>query len=95
MAGVDLLLTSEWPAGVMATLKEAWPEEAEQRKLAKGAARHCSSPAVAELAVAAEPKYHAAPWASHSAWRGKLHHKSHDREQLLLIVNPCFIAIIL
>ncbi|CAK9048731.1 Cryptochrome DASH [Durusdinium trenchii] len=57
--GVDLLLTSEWPKGVMTTLKEAWPEEADVRKLAKGAARQCSSPAVAELAVAAEPKYHA------------------------------------
>ena len=57
--GVDLLLTCEWPKGVMTQLKEAWPEEAEVRKLAKGAARQCSSPAVAELAVAAEPKYHA------------------------------------
>lgn len=57
--GVDLLLTSEWPKGVMSTLKDAWPEEAEVRKLAKGAARQCSSAAVAELAVAAEPKYHA------------------------------------
>ncbi|CAJ1435833.1 unnamed protein product, partial [Effrenium voratum] len=58
--GIDLLLTSEWPKGIMTTLKEAWPEEAETRKLAKRrAARQCSSAAVAELAVAAEAKYHA------------------------------------
>eukprot|EP00435_Cladocopium_sp_Y103_P051114 s870_g15.t1 len=85
--GVDLLLTSEWPKGVMSTLKDAWPEEAEVRKLAKGAARQCSSAAVAELAVAAEPKYHAVglggvfwrrqPWRHER--RGEASSWSHDK----------------
>eukprot|EP00439_Symbiodinium_sp_Y106_P071036 s2085_g12.t1 len=57
--GVDILLTSEWPKGILGGLKDAWPEEAEARRLAKSAVRQCCSPAVAELAVAAEPKYHA------------------------------------
>mmetsp|Transcript_36882 Transcript_36882/g.68913 ORF Transcript_36882/g.68913 Transcript_36882/m.68913 type:complete len:473 (-) Transcript_36882:173-1591(-) len=56
--GVDLLLTSEWPKGCMKGLGQAWPEELAHRQLLKVAAKQCSSVAVAELAVAAEPKYH-------------------------------------
>eukprot|EP00933_Yihiella_yeosuensis_P026983 TRINITY_DN20934_c0_g1_i1.p1 TRINITY_DN20934_c0_g1~~TRINITY_DN20934_c0_g1_i1.p1 ORF type:complete len:472 (+),score=126.75 TRINITY_DN20934_c0_g1_i1:64-1479(+) len=57
--GIDLLLTSEWPAGCMRGLKDAWPQEVETRRLAKQAARQCSAPGVSEVASAAEPKYHA------------------------------------
>jgi len=56
---VDLLLTSEWPANVLRELPQAWPEEADQRRLVKAAARRCSAAPVAALAAAAEPKYHA------------------------------------
>lgn len=57
--GVDLLLTSEWPAGCMRGVPAAWPQEIENRKLVKTAVKHCSSNPVGELASAAEPKYHA------------------------------------
>mmetsp|Transcript_44413 Transcript_44413/g.96527 ORF Transcript_44413/g.96527 Transcript_44413/m.96527 type:complete len:466 (+) Transcript_44413:58-1455(+) len=57
--GVDLLLTSEWPTGCLKGVAQAWPQEVETRKLAKAAARTCATSAVAMLAAATEPKYHA------------------------------------
>lgn len=57
--GIDLLLTSEWPTEILKGLKDAWPQEAHTRKLAKGAAKQCASVGVAEIAAGAEPKYHA------------------------------------
>jgi hypothetical protein len=60
VGGVDMLLTCEWPAGIMKGLKEAWPEEMAFRKLLRSAAKQCASVAVAEVAAAAEPKYHIA-----------------------------------
>jgi hypothetical protein len=52
--GVDLLLTSEWPAGCLSGV----PKEA-RTGLDKATLPEHSSPAVAELVSAAEPKYHA------------------------------------
>eukprot|EP00929_Paragymnodinium_shiwhaense_P054989 TRINITY_DN27577_c0_g1_i1.p1 TRINITY_DN27577_c0_g1~~TRINITY_DN27577_c0_g1_i1.p1 ORF type:complete len:472 (+),score=144.30 TRINITY_DN27577_c0_g1_i1:102-1517(+) len=57
--GVDLLLTSEWPTGCLKHIQKAWPQEVEHRRHVKLGARHCSSSAVADIAEAAEPKYHA------------------------------------
>eukprot|EP00747_Dinoflagellata_sp_TGD_P213216 gnl/TRDRNA2_/TRDRNA2_86201_c0_seq1.p1 gnl/TRDRNA2_/TRDRNA2_86201_c0~~gnl/TRDRNA2_/TRDRNA2_86201_c0_seq1.p1 ORF type:complete len:440 (+),score=99.86 gnl/TRDRNA2_/TRDRNA2_86201_c0_seq1:134-1453(+) len=52
--GIDLLLTSEWPAGCLGLVPKA-----EREGVDKNAVQQCSSPAVAEVVVAAEPKYHA------------------------------------
>eukprot|EP00927_Polykrikos_kofoidii_P036499 TRINITY_DN30821_c0_g1_i1.p1 TRINITY_DN30821_c0_g1~~TRINITY_DN30821_c0_g1_i1.p1 ORF type:complete len:472 (-),score=100.36 TRINITY_DN30821_c0_g1_i1:73-1488(-) len=57
--GVDLLLTSEFPAGCLKGVHDAWPEEAASRKMVKAAVRQCGSSAVAAIAAGAEPKYHA------------------------------------
>jgi len=52
--GVDLLLTSEWPAGCLSGV----PKEA-RTGLDKDMLPNNSSPAVADLVSSAEPKYHA------------------------------------
>merc|ERR1711972_210883 len=57
--GVDLLLTSEWPAGCLKGVKQAWPEEMDIRRMVKQSMKQCSSAPVAAIAAAAEPKYHA------------------------------------
>lgn len=53
--GVDLLLTSEWPTGCL----KGVPKEARTEIVDKEKVFACCSPAVAEVAAAAEPKYHA------------------------------------
>lgn len=52
--GVDLLLTSEWPEGCLRGVPKAARQD-----LDKAVVQRCSSLAVAEIAAAAEPKYHA------------------------------------
>merc|ERR1712232_712556 len=57
--GVDLLLTAEWPAGIMKGVRDAWPEEMPVRKMVRRAVKQCGSAPVAAIAACAEPKYHA------------------------------------
>lgn len=59
VGGVDLLLTSEWPTGVLRGVPSAWPEEVGTRRMVKAAVKRCCSVAVAQITAAAEPKYHA------------------------------------